>query len=88
MLDDDKVTRTSCDLARHGLAAALGRRGLSMAHVVKCTMFLADVSEWAAFNEVYVRYFEKPYPARSALGANGHALGARTEVECIAAYPD
>ena len=63
------------------------RRGLTMNHVVKCTVFLADVSLWGDFNKVYTTYFSKPYPARSALGANGLALGAALEVECIAAYP-
>lgn len=63
------------------------RRGLTMSDVVKCTVFLADVSQWGDFNKVYTTYFSKPYPARSALGANGLALGAALEVECIAAYP-
>jgi enamine deaminase RidA (YjgF/YER057c/UK114 family) len=45
---------------------------------------LADISEWATFNEVYKTFFAAPYPARSAFGANGLALGARVEVECIA----
>ena len=63
------------------------RRGLKMNDVVKCTVFLADVSQWGDFNKVYTTYFSKPYPARSALGANGLALGAALEVECIAAYP-
>jgi 2-iminobutanoate/2-iminopropanoate deaminase len=70
------------------IKAALALRGLGMEHVVKCTVFLADIAEWAAFNEVYVRHFARPYPARSALGASGLALGARVEVECIAGYPD
>ena len=57
--------------------------GSSMDKVVKCTVFLADMSEWASMNEVYKTYFVNP-PARSALGANGLALDARTEIECIA----
>lgn len=57
--------------------------GSSMDRVVKCTVFLADVEEWAAMNEVYVTFFETP-PARSALGANGLAISARMEIECIA----
>jgi 2-iminobutanoate/2-iminopropanoate deaminase len=61
--------------------------GASLADVVKCTVFLADIGEWAAFNEVYKEFFLPPYPARSALGANGLALGARVEVECIAYKP-
>jgi len=68
------------------IAATLEKRGLGMEDVIKCTVFLADISEWAAFNEIYVKHFSAPYPARSALGANGLALNARAEVECIATY--
>jgi reactive intermediate/imine deaminase len=57
--------------------------GSSMDRVVKCTIFLADMDEWAAMNEVYVTFFDTP-PARSALGANGLAIGASVEIECIA----
>ena len=69
------------------IEGALERRGLGFSDVVKCTVFLADVAEWGEFNTVYTSYFEPPYPARSTLGANGLALGARLEVECLAAYP-
>ena len=58
--------------------------GSSMNKIVKCTIFLADIDEWNAMNEVYRTYFENP-PARSALGASGLALNARVEIECIAA---
>ena len=58
--------------------------GSSMDRVVKCTVFLADMAEWGAMNEVYRTYFDDP-PARSALGASGLALDARVEIECIAA---
>ena len=57
--------------------------GSSLDQVVKCTVFLTDMSEWGAMNEVYKTYFPNP-PARSALGASGLALGARVEIECIA----
>lgn len=57
--------------------------GSSLDQVVKCTIFLADIDEWAAMNEVYATFFDTP-PARSALGANGLAIGARVEIECIA----
>ncbi len=70
------------------ITAALARRGLTMEHVVKCTVFLADIAEWGAFNEVYKKHFSQPYPARSALGASGLAVNARVEMECIAGYPD
>ena len=57
--------------------------GTSMDKVVKCTVFLADMSEWGAMNEVYTTFFPNK-PARSALGASGLALNSRVEIECIA----
>lgn len=65
----------------------LERSGSSLDRVVKCTVFMADMREWDAMNEVYVTFFPRNKPARSALGANGLALGARVEIECIAAVP-
>lgn len=70
------------------IEGALARRGLGMEHVVRCTVFLADIAEWGAFNEVYKEHFSQPYPARSAVGASGLASNARVEMECIAAYPE
>jgi reactive intermediate/imine deaminase len=70
------------------IESALERRGLTTNHVVKCTVFLADMAEWAAFNEVYKKHFSKPYPARSALGAKNLWADARVEMECIAGFPD
>jgi reactive intermediate/imine deaminase len=61
--------------------------GSSFDQVVKCTVFLADMAEWGAMNEVYRTYFENP-PARSALGVSGLALDARVEIECIAVVSD
>jgi reactive intermediate/imine deaminase len=66
-----------------GIAQTLEEFGSSMDRVVKCTVFLADMSEWGAMNEVYVTFFPNK-PARSALGASGLALNARVEIECIA----
>ncbi len=63
----------------------LEANGYSLRDVVKCTVMLADMSEWAAFNEVYKAAFAPPYPARSAIGANGLAFGAKVELDCIAA---
>ena len=59
-----------------------------MDRIIKCTVFMADISEWPAMNEVYASYFPGPKPARSAAGANGLALGARVEIECIALVGD
>ena len=69
------------------IKAALARRDLGMEHVVKCTVFLVDISEWGAFNEVYKKHFSEPYPARTAFGASGLVLNARAEMECIAGIP-
>ena len=69
------------------LQAVLARHGSGLAHVVKCTIFLADIAEWQAFNQVYGEYFTGKLPARSALAASGLALGARVELECIAYVP-
>jgi 2-iminobutanoate/2-iminopropanoate deaminase len=70
------------------IKATLEKYGSSLGEVVKCTVFLADISDWSAMNEVYIEYFPVKPPARSALGANGLALGARTEIECIATISD
>jgi reactive intermediate/imine deaminase len=68
------------------MKAVLAAYDLSFVDVVKCTVFLDDVGEWGKFNSVYTQYFKKPYPARSALGADGLALGASLELECIAEF--
>ena len=70
------------------IKATLAAYDLTTANLVKCLVMLADISEWADFNEVYKTYFTDHYPARSAFAAGGLALGARVEVECIAAASD
>lgn len=75
-------TRAALEAIKDGFA----QHGVGMDRVVKCTVFLADMKEWGAMNEVYVQFFPGDRkPARSALGASGLALGARVEIECIAA---
>lgn len=66
----------------------LSRRGLGFDDVVKCTVMLADMKDWAAFNAIYTGYF-KPgrLPARSAFGSTGLAYGGRIELECWAYSP-
>ena len=61
--------------------------GSSMDRVVKCLVMIDDMERWEDFNTVYVQYFPGPKPARSAFGADGLALGASFEVECIAVMP-
>lgn len=65
----------------------LERHGLSLDHVIKCTVMLADIGEWEAMNAVYRTYFTGHLPARSAFGTSGLALGARVEIECMAVFP-
>lgn len=72
--------------AMENIKAALGRNGLTMNDVVKCTVFLADIAEWAAMNRVYATFFPESKPARSAVGGTGLVRGGRVEIECIAAY--
>jgi reactive intermediate/imine deaminase len=59
----------------------------SLSHMVKCTVFMVDMSEWAAFNAVYVEFFKQPYPVRSAVGCSSLIQGARVEIECTAYVP-
>ncbi|MEZ5557964.1 MAG: RidA family protein [Pseudomonadales bacterium] len=70
--------------AMDNIKAILERHGASMAQVVKCTVMIADIADWPKFNEIYVRYFPGPKPARSAFAAKDLALGGRVEVECWA----
>lgn len=57
---------------------------LGFKDVVKCLVMIDEIDEWGEFNKVYTSYFKPPYPARSALGADGLALGAAVELECTA----
>ncbi len=66
------------------IKSALKRHGSSLDQVVKVTVMLANMDEWAEMNKVYVNFFPKHFPARSAFGATGLALGARVEIDCIA----
>ena len=66
------------------LETTLETFGSSMQRVVKCTVFLADEADRDGFNKVYMSYFDH-LPARSGVTVRGLALGARAELECIAA---
>lgn len=72
--------------ALENIKARLAEHGLKMSDVVKCTVFLADIKDFGAMNEVYMKAFAAPRPARSALGVSGLALNANVEIECIAAF--
>lgn len=64
--------------------AILEEAGLSMANVVKTTVFLADMADFAAMNDVYSEFFAEPYPARSAVAVKTLPKGALVEIEVIA----
>ena len=63
----------------------LAEVGLTLNNVVKTTVFLADMSDFADMNEVYAEFFSAPYPARSAVAVKTLPKGALVEIECIAA---
>lgn len=67
------------------IGTTLKAHGLGWGNVFKCTVFIADMKNWPAFNTIYVPYFPAGrLPARSAFGANGLAYGAQLELECMA----
>ncbi len=66
-------------------ASILKEAGLNMSNVVKTTVFLSDMENFAAMNEVYATFFSAPYPARSAVAVKALPKGALVEIECIAA---
>ena len=70
------------------LGEVLARHKLSYGDVVQCTVLLADMKDWPAFNAIYRQSFQPGhYPARAALGVNGLALGGRVELQCNAWNP-
>ena len=73
-------TRQSLTNARNILREA----GTDLTHVAKTTVFLSDMDNFAAMNEVYAEFFQQPYPARSAVAVKTLPKGALVEIECIA----
>lgn len=65
--------------------AILEEAGLTLANVVKATVYLADMGDFAAMNEIYSQFFSQPFPARSAVAVKALPKGALVEVEVIAA---
>ncbi|KAB2920352.1 MAG: RidA family protein [Hyphomicrobiaceae bacterium] len=70
------------------LKAILDAAGLSFAHVVKTTIFLTSMGDFAAVNEVYKSYVSEPYPARSTIAVAALPMGAKVEIEMIAVRPE
>jgi 2-iminobutanoate/2-iminopropanoate deaminase len=72
------------DRALTNLAAILDAAGSGLDRLVKVTVYLADIADWPAVNEVYVRHIPEPFPARSAFAVRALPLGARVEIEAVA----
>ncbi|SDN05431.1 2-iminobutanoate/2-iminopropanoate deaminase [Methylobacterium phyllostachyos] len=69
------------------LGAILKSAGLDFDDVVKCNVFLTEMNDFAVMNRVYAGYFSEPYPARTTIGVAALPLGARIEIEMVAAVP-
>ena len=76
----EEQTRQSLE----NMKAILATAGRTLDNVVKTTVFLADMADFAEMNEVYAEYFQAPFPARSAVAVKTLPKGARVEIECIA----
>ena len=76
--------RAQAQQSLNNLKAILNAAGTNMGAVVKTTVFLADMNDFAAMNEVYAQFFQEPYPARSAVQVARLPKGAKVEIEAIA----
>ncbi len=70
--------------ALENIRVVLEASGSSLDRVIKCTVYLADIGDYEAMNQVYASVFPRDPPARSTIATSGLALGARTEIECLA----
>ena len=76
------------DRALRNLTAILDAAGVALDRVVKTTIFLTDMDDFAAVNEVYATHFSAPYPARSTVTVKALPKGALVEIEAVAIAPD
>jgi 2-iminobutanoate/2-iminopropanoate deaminase len=83
LVDGDIAAQTSQSL--ENIKTILAAAGLTFAHVVKTTIFLTSMGDFAAVNDVYKSYMAEPYPARSTIAVAALPMGARVEIEMIAA---
>ena len=65
------------------IEALLAEMNLEMRHIVKTTVFMTDLGEFNAMNEIYATYFDRPYPARSTVQVGALPKGAKVEIECL-----
>ena len=81
---EDIVSQTRQSLTN--IRNILAEEGLDMSRVVKTTVMLKDIADFAAMNEVYAEFFAAPYPARAAYQVAALPKDARVEIECVAAF--
>ena len=82
-----KIAETVEEQAHQSLSNlrnVLAEAGLTMANVIKTTVFLADLADFGTVNEIYAQYFSQPYPARSCVQVAAIPQGCKLEIECIA----
>lgn len=77
--------KAQANLALTNIKGILEEAGSGMGKVIKATIYLADINDFQAVNEVYAGFFGKPYPARSCFAVAALPLGAKVEIEVIAA---
>ena len=82
LIDGDVAAQTAQVL--QNIAGVLRANGMTFAHVVKSTVFMVDLANFAAMNAVYAQYFAEPFPARSTIQVAGLPKGAQVEIEVIA----
>ncbi len=83
LVDGDVTPQT--DQILRNIATALAAAGKDLGDVVRVGVYLADLADFAAMNEVYARHFTKPYPARTAIGVAALPLGAAVEMDVVVA---
>jgi len=83
LVEGEIAAQTSQSL--ENLKTILAAAGLTFAHVVKTTIFLTSMGDFAAVNDVYKTYMAEPYPARSTIAVAALPMGAKVEIEMIAA---
>ena len=77
-------TAAEAEQVLRNLQAVLAAAGLGFEHVVRTTIYLVDLADFAAVNDVYQRYMREPYPARATVGVAALPRGARVEIDAIA----
>jgi 2-iminobutanoate/2-iminopropanoate deaminase len=82
LIEGDVAAQTTRIFAN--LQVILKTADRDLRHIVKVTVFLTDMADFAEMNAVYTRHFDLPYPARSTVAVKALPLGARVEIECVA----